>query len=93
MCGHLDGELLHTVVFFTKRWRVVNTDAVWLLVALSEKDLELLRAACLTPPPSVVQVWEGKGAVKTGRVMLGETNPANSLPGTIRGDFCIDVGK
>lgn len=43
--------------------------------------------------PSAVQVWEGQGVVKTGRVMLGETNPANSLPGTIRGDFCIDVGR
>lgn len=25
--------------------------------------------------------------------MLGETDPAKSLPGTIRGDFCIDVGR
>ena len=25
--------------------------------------------------------------------MLGETNPADSLPGTIRGDFCIDIGR
>ena len=41
----------------------------------------------------VFQVWEGKGVVKTGRVMLGETNPADSKPGTIRGDFCIDVSK
>lgn len=37
-------------------------------------------------------VWVGKGAVKTGRKMLGETNPADSLPGTIRGDFAIEVG-
>ncbi|XP_042364437.1 nucleoside diphosphate kinase B-like [Plectropomus leopardus] len=43
--------------------------------------------------PVVAMVWEGKGAVKTGRVMLGATNPADSLPGTIRGDFCIDVSK
>merc|ERR1739847_251947 len=43
--------------------------------------------------PVVAMVWEGKGAVKTGRVMLGETNPKDSLPGTIRGDFCIDVGR
>ncbi|XP_037547643.1 nucleoside diphosphate kinase B [Nematolebias whitei] len=43
--------------------------------------------------PLVAMVWEGKGVVKTGRVMLGETNPADSKPGTIRGDFCIDVGK
>lgn len=31
--------------------------------------------------------------VKTGRVMLGETNPINSKPGSIRGDFSIDVGR
>uniref|UniRef100_A0A3P9L2P5 Nucleoside diphosphate kinase n=2 Tax=Oryzias latipes TaxID=8090 RepID=A0A3P9L2P5_ORYLA len=43
--------------------------------------------------PVVAMVWEGKGVVKTGRVMLGETNPADSKPGTIRGDFCIDVSK
>ena len=38
-------------------------------------------------------VWEGKGAVKTDGKMLGETNPADSLPGTIRGDYCIDIGR
>merc|ERR1711973_710479 len=30
---------------------------------------------------------------KQGRVMLGATNPKDSEPGTIRGDFCIDVGR
>ncbi|NXK75795.1 NDK kinase, partial [Amazona guildingii] len=39
------------------------------------------------------KVWEGLNVVKTGRVMLGETNPADSKPGTIRGDFCIQVGR
>ncbi|XP_061079836.1 nucleoside diphosphate kinase B [Conger conger] len=43
--------------------------------------------------PVVAMVWEGLNVVKTGRVMLGETNPANSKPGTIRGDFCIEVGR
>ena len=42
---------------------------------------------------NVFQVWEGLNAVKTGRVMLGETNPKDSAPGTIRGDFCIQVGR
>ena len=41
----------------------------------------------------VLQVWEGRGVVKTGRVMLGATNPADSSPGTIRGDYCIEVGR
>ena len=39
------------------------------------------------------QVWEGLDAVKTGRKMLGETKPLESLPGTIRGDLCLDVGR
>ena len=43
--------------------------------------------------PVVGMVWAGKDVVKTGRKMLGETNPLASAPGTIRGDFCIDVGK
>jgi len=43
--------------------------------------------------PVVAMCWEGLGAVKTGRVMLGETNPKDSKPGTIRGDFCIEVGR
>ncbi|KAJ1098625.1 hypothetical protein NDU88_003732 [Pleurodeles waltl] len=36
---------------------------------------------------------EGFNVVKTGRVMLGETNPVDSRPGTIRGDFCVQVGS
>nr|AAF60971.1 nuclease diphosphate kinase B [Danio rerio] len=43
--------------------------------------------------PVLAMVWEGLNVVKTGRVMLGETNPADSKPGTIRGDFCIEVGR
>jgi nucleoside-diphosphate kinase len=39
------------------------------------------------------QVWQGANAVLTGRKMLGATKPFDSDPGTIRGDFCIDVGR
>ena len=40
--------------------------------------------------PVVPMVWEGLNVVKTGRVLLGVTNPADSAPGTIRGDFRYD---
>lgn len=43
--------------------------------------------------PVVPMVWEGLNVVKTGRQMLGATNPADSAPGTIRGDYCIQVGR
>lgn len=31
--------------------------------------------------------------VRTSRKMLGETNPSDSLPGTIRGDYAVEVGR
>ncbi|DBB04129.1 hypothetical protein WJX77_012545 [Trebouxia sp. C0004] len=41
----------------------------------------------------VATVWEGKEVVKFGRTMIGATNPLASSPGTIRGDYGIDVGR
>eukprot|EP00591_Stephanopyxis_turris_P001070 CAMPEP_0195522800 /NCGR_PEP_ID=MMETSP0794_2-20130614/21339_1 /TAXON_ID=515487 /ORGANISM="Stephanopyxis turris, Strain CCMP 815" /LENGTH=140 /DNA_ID=CAMNT_0040652645 /DNA_START=180 /DNA_END=599 /DNA_ORIENTATION=+ len=43
--------------------------------------------------PVCSMVWEGTAAVATGRMMLGATNPLESAPGTIRGDFCQEVGR
>jgi nucleoside-diphosphate kinase len=43
--------------------------------------------------PICAMVWEGRDAVKTGRSILGATNPLASAPGTIRGDFALDVGR
>ena len=39
--------------------------------------------------------WFGKEKeqLKTDRKMLGETNPVDSLRGTIRGNYCIDTGR
>ncbi|CDO52530.1 similar to Saccharomyces cerevisiae YKL067W YNK1 Nucleoside diphosphate kinase [Geotrichum candidum] len=43
--------------------------------------------------PVLATVWEGKDVVKQGRAILGATNPLQSAPGTIRGDYAIDVGR
>ncbi|THU87045.1 nucleoside diphosphate kinase [Dendrothele bispora CBS 962.96] len=43
--------------------------------------------------PVVAMIWEGLDAVKTGRAMLGATNPLASAPGTIRGDFALALGR
>ncbi|KAG6896112.1 Nucleoside diphosphate kinase B [Termitomyces sp. T32_za158] len=43
--------------------------------------------------PVIASVWEGLDAVKTGRVMLGATNPLQSPIGSIRGDFALAVGR
>ena len=47
---------------------------------------------CLTGPV-VATVWQGTNVVKTGRKIVGETDPFDSLPGTIRGDFCVEKGR
>lgn len=43
--------------------------------------------------PVVCMVWSGKGVVKSARLLIGATNPLESAPGTIRGDFAVEVGR
>ena len=43
--------------------------------------------------PVVAMIWEGPGAVKSARLMIGATNPLESAPGTIRGDLAVEVGR
>ncbi|KIM60629.1 hypothetical protein SCLCIDRAFT_1216684 [Scleroderma citrinum Foug A] len=43
--------------------------------------------------PVFCMAFEGLDAVKTGRAMLGATNPLASAPGTIRGDFALATGR
>ncbi|NEN93477.1 MAG: nucleoside-diphosphate kinase [Okeania sp. SIO3H1] len=43
--------------------------------------------------PVVAMVWEGEGVVASARKIIGATNPLNSEPGTIRGDYGISIGR
>ncbi len=43
--------------------------------------------------PVVAMVWEGEGVIASARKIIGATNPLNSEPGTIRGDFAVSVGR
>lgn len=47
----------------------------------------------ITSGPVVAMVLEGKDAVKITRKIVGATNPAEAAPGTIRGDFGINIGR
>lgn len=47
----------------------------------------------ITSGPVVAMVWEGDGVVAAARKMIGATNPLTSEPGTIRGDFGINIGR
>jgi nucleoside-diphosphate kinase len=45
----------------------------------------------ITSAPLVAVVIEGPNAIAGWRQMMGATNPANALPGTIRGDFATET--
>lgn len=45
----------------------------------------------ITSSPCVALVVKGRNAIKLCRSLMGATDPAESLPGTIRGDFSSDT--
>jgi len=45
----------------------------------------------LTSGPTVAMVWEGREAVVVCRNLIGLTDGAKAVPGSIRGDFAISV--
>ena len=47
----------------------------------------------ITSGPVVPMVWEGDDAVRQVRQMIGETDPLDAAPGTVRGDFALDIGR
>jgi nucleoside-diphosphate kinase len=47
----------------------------------------------ITSGPVVAMVWEGEGVVSSARKIIGATNPLAAEPGTIRGDFGINIGR
>ena len=48
--------------------------------------------AYITSGPVLAMVWEGEDAVAVCRNMMGKTNPKESAPGTIRGDYGMQTG-
>lgn len=47
----------------------------------------------ITSGPVVAMVWEGPGVIAAMRALMGKTNPAEALPGTIRGDLAISTAQ
>ena len=47
----------------------------------------------ITSGPLVALLLEGKDAVTAARQVIGATNPLEAAPGSIRGDFAIEVGQ
>ena len=49
--------------------------------------------AFVTSGPVVAMQWSGNSAVSVARTMIGSTNPVEAHPGTIRGDYGLDVAE
>jgi len=47
----------------------------------------------ITSGPIVAMVLEGQDAIRAARQVIGATNPLEAAPGSIRGDFAIEVGQ
>ena len=47
--------------------------------------------AYMTSAPVVAMAISGTNVIKTVRMLTGATNPAEALPGSIRGDFALTI--
>ena len=47
----------------------------------------------ITSSPLIAMVWEADDAVEIVRGTMGQTNPKNAAPGTIRGDLGVNIGR
>jgi nucleoside-diphosphate kinase len=47
----------------------------------------------ITSGPLVAMIMEGADAVKAARQVIGATHPLDAVPGSIRGDFAIELGQ
>lgn len=47
----------------------------------------------ITSGPVVAMILEGESAIAAVRQMVGATRPLEAAPGSIRGDFALEVGE
>jgi nucleoside-diphosphate kinase len=81
--------------FEDKGLRIVAQRRIWMTRSQAEqfysvhKERPFFKSLCtfMTSGPVVVQVLEGEGAIARNREIMGATNPANAVAGTIRKDF------
>ncbi len=81
--------------------KLVGMKMVWIDRELAERHYAVHKGkpfyegliAYITSSPVVLAVFEGKNAVALVRQTVGATNPAEAAPGTIRGDFGVEIGR
>ncbi len=95
----LVGEIIHR--FEAKGFTLVGLKLLTVSRTLAEQHYDVHRerpffpglVEFITSGPVVAMVWEGEGVVAAARKMIGTTNPLMAEPGTIRGDFGVNIGR
>ncbi len=95
----LVGEIISRIE--KKGLKIVALKLLRLDRALAERQYEVHRGKhffeelveFVTSSPVVAMVVEGEEAIKVIRRLMGATNPFEAEPGTIRGDFGLDLTK
>ncbi len=93
----LVGEIISRIE--RKQLRLVALQSLEITKELAERHYEEHKGkpfyddlvSFITSGPSVVMVVEGRSAVSVVRSLMGSTDPAQAAPGTIRGDFGLEL--
>ncbi|MEA5619011.1 nucleoside-diphosphate kinase [Cronbergia sp. UHCC 0137] len=95
----LTGDIIRR--FETKGFTLVGLKFMKVTKELAEQHYDVHRerpffaglVEFITSSPVVAMVWQGEGVVAAARKIIGATNPLTAEPGTIRGDFGINIGR
>lgn len=96
---HIVGEVIRR--FETKGFTLVGLKMLAVSQELAEQHYDVHRerpffkglVEFITSGPVVAMVWQGDGVVASARKLIGATNPLSAEPGTIRGDFGVNIGR
>ena len=76
-----------------KRIHMTKEQAAIFYAVHSERPFYNELCEFMSSAPVVVQVLEGKNAIRKNRDVMGATNPSEAIAGTIRAEFAESVGE
>jgi len=95
----LTGEIIKR--FEARGLKIIGLKLLQVERALAEKHYDVHRerpffaslVAYITSAPVVVMALEGTDAIAAARATIGATTPSEAAPGSIRGDFGLEIGR
>lgn len=95
----LTGEIIRR--FEARGLKIIGMKLMQIERELAEKHYDVHRerpffcglVEYITSAPVVVMALEGTDAIAAARMTIGATSPAEAAPGSIRGDFALEIGR